>query len=682
MDREAAREYVNEQEPDFLTPAKAKINKHTTYICPNCGNGSGSNGTGIVLVPEEKRKNRKEKKYQCFVCGLNEDIVGLWMLHNGMSDHKEGFNTIYDYYGVNIDDNWQQSASQNTAKSGQNTPTKKKAQSEQAEAKPKTDYAAFFLKAHKDIDKTDYWQQRGLSREIINRFKIGYVENWKHPNAEGNAYISATPRLIIPTGRYSYLARDTRAIIPEAGKGLSKMKVGEQGFFNVKALQTATKPIFIVEGEIDAMSIAEVGGEAIALGTAGRGRAFIELVKAQRPTQALAVALDNDEPGQKASNALIAGLQEIGVACFVCNPCGNYKDANEALQKDREGLKMGVQKAEQMAEKVQDETAQAKKENYLLNSAASHLQSFINGIHESVNTPYIPTGFNNLDSVLDGGLYEGLYIVGAISSLGKTTFITQIADQIAQGGKDVLIFSLEMARAEIMAKSISRLTLESVLETGGDVNNAKTARGITTGKRYSKYSQKELQLIEQAVKRYGDYAGHIYISEGVGDIGINKIKETIEEHKKYTGNTPVIVIDYLQILAPYNDRATDKQNTDKAVMELKRISRDCKTPVIGISSFNRTNYNEAVTMAAFKESGAIEYSSDVLIGLQLKGAGTKDFDANAAKRKTPRDVELVILKNRNGRTGDKLEFNYYPLFNFFKESEASFESMGKVVKQS
>ena len=56
-----------------------------------------------------------------------------------------------------------------------------------------------------------------------------------------------------------------------------------------------------------------------------------------------------------------------------------------------------------------------------------------------------------LDRALDGGLYEGLYIVGAISSLGKTTLVTQIGDQIASGGQDVLVFSLEMARAELMA---------------------------------------------------------------------------------------------------------------------------------------------------------------------------------------------------------------------------------------
>ena len=70
---------------------------------------------------------------------------------------------------------------------------------------------------------------------------------------------------------------------------------------------------------------------------------------------------------------------------------------------------------------------------------------------------------------------------------------------------------------------------------------------------------------------------------------------------------------------------------------------------------------------SFKESGAIEYSSDVLIGLQLRGAGEATFDPTEAKKKNPRQIEAVILKNRNGRVGEKIEFEYYPMFNYFTE---------------
>ena len=74
-----------------------------------------------------------------------------------------------------------------------------------------------------------------------------------------------------------------------------------------------------------------------------------------------------------------------------------------------------------------------------------------------------------------------MYCVGAISSLGKTTFVTQIADQIAAQGTDVLIFSIEMSRWEIISKSISRHTVIESIASNSDIRNAKTARGITEG---------------------------------------------------------------------------------------------------------------------------------------------------------------------------------------------------------
>ena len=658
MERQDAREQLKGYLRNYVESVTQKSKGANLYVCPLCGSGTGKSGTGAFSI-------KNGTSWKCFSCNAGGDIFDLYGAINGTADHNEQLRGLSELYGVQVA-SYRSTAQEDFSPEYQN-PAKNERYTHnsihtsvytQAEAE---DYTDFFLQANKAVDQTDYWKKRGLSKETVDRFKLGYVGEWRHPKAPK---APTSPRLIIPTSTGSYLARDTRDEIPAEQKPYSKSKVGSIQLFNKRALQTATKPIFIVEGELDALSIIEVGGEAVALGTTTKSKALVELLKAQAPAQALIIALDNDEAGQRASRELTEGLQELNIPCYSFNPCGEYKDANEALQRDREAFTIAVAEAEHL----QDEEEQAKREAYLKNSTANYLQSFINGIADSVDTPYIPTGFKKLDSVLDGGLYEGLYIVGAISSLGKTTIITQIADQIARAGTDVLIFSLEMARAEIMAKSISRHTLQSVLATGGDIRNAKTARGITTGKRYIDYSQTERDLINNAIMEYSQYAQNIYISEGVGDIGAEQIRETVQKHILYTGKTPVVIIDYLQILAPYSERATDKQNTDKAVMELKRISRDYKTPVIGISSFNRANYKEAVTMEAFKESGAIEYSSDILIGLQLKGAGKKDFDANEAKRKDPREIELVILKNRNGRTGDSLSFNFYPLFNYFEET--------------
>lgn len=659
MDRETARQELKQREPDFLTRAKQKINGHYSYICPRCGNGSGASGTGIALNIHSKRG----KSYKCYACDLYEDIIGLWKVSKGITDDREAFEGLYSYYSLQVDsskENQKESFKKNYKSSNENQDRSMGTMNTSTQA-PTESNLEYYKECNQRASQTDYFKTRGLSEAVINKYMLGYDGAYKR-GTQGQIWGAA----IIPTGTSSYVARNTD---PQADSNNRYRKNGASQIYLNKTLKEASSPIFITEGEIDALSIIEAGGEAVGLGSTANSRKLIELVKQVKPAQTLILALDNDEQGERATETLISELQALNISFYRASIYGAAKDANEALISNRETFIAEVKRAIEEAQSIEHEELQAQKEEYLKTSTAAYIQGFVDGITDSVNTPFISTGFNQLDNTLDGGLYEGLYIIGAISSLGKTTLALQIADQIAAAGEDVLIFSLEMARSELMAKSISRFTLLDVLGNDGDIRNAKTTRGITTGTRYNNYNTEELELIRRAITTYSEYAKNIYIHEGIGDIGTEKIRETVKQHILFTGKKPTVFIDYLQILAPADVRATDKQNTDKAVMELKRISRDFKIPIIGISSFNRANYSTAVSMEAFKESGAIEYSSDVLIGLQLKGAGTKDFNANEAKQKNPREVELVILKNRNGSTGNTIDFEYYPLFNHFREGK-------------
>lgn len=648
MDRQTATEAIKERLTDYvegITERSKKGNKKA-FVCPLCGSGTGKSGTGAFTITPEGNS------WKCFACDKGGDTLDLIGYVEGIDDYNSKLTRAGELFNLDID---MATEYQNQSKSGQVADTHSS-----IHTSVDGDYIEFYKKANSNIGNTTYAKDRGLSDSILSRFKIGFVEDWKHPNAPEN--VTGSPRLIIPVTQTSYLARDTRKDIPEYQKQYAKTKVGGSNIFNGRAfIEHGDRPIFVVEGEIDALSIMEVGGLAIGLGSTSNTKKLAELVKGKELTRPLILALDNDPRGKKAQEQLEGFLQAQKTPYTVAKLTeGTAKDPNEMLVRDRVAFEKLVEEAVK--------NARDDKEKYLETSTDNYIQQFLNGITESVNTPSISTGFKLLDEALDGGFYEGLYIVGAISSLGKTTLVTQIADQIASKGHDVLIFSLEMARSEIMAKSISRHTVMEVLQSGGNMSDAKTVRGITAGARYAKYSQAERELIKQSVTAYSGYAKHIYITEGVGDLGVNQIRQTVEKHARYTGNTPLVIVDYLQILAPTNERATDKQNTDKAVMELKRISRDFKTPVIGISSFNRDNYEKSVSMQSFKESGAIEYSSDILIGLQLKGAGEKDFDPTEAKKKDPREIELVILKNRNGKTGVKVPFEFYPMFNYFVEN--------------
>ena len=641
MDREQAKDIVKGYLPDYLESRGCSTRK--PFLCLN---------------PEHNDRNpsmsydRRRNKVHCFSCGADYDLLDLVGIEYGLRDPKEIFEKAYSLYGLEIDSKKRSSAAEDFG-GNQNQP-----RNEHTHMSIHTsgeDLLDYYKDRHQHLVETDYMKERGISQELLDRFLIGYEPSF----TEGTGG-KTWKAIIIPTSRSTFTARNTD---PEAEKKQRIRKHGSNIVFNSRRLQEATTPIIITEGEIDALSIMTVGGEAVGLGSTANWRSLVKLVEAKRPAQPLILGLDNDQDGQKTTEELVKELDRLQIPFYRLNLYGEHKDANEALVADREALTAAVESVKHLEEQA----LEAEREEYLGLNTAAHLQDFLDGIAESVNTPFIPTGFTSLDNALDGGLYEGLYILGAITSLGKTTLALQIADNIAAAGHDVLIFSLEMARSELMSKSISRHTLLEALEIYGSSANAKTARGITTGSRYAKYSKDERAVIQKAVETYGGYAEHLYIFEGIGNIGVDEIRETVRKHISFTGHTPVVLIDYVQILSPADVRATDKQNTDKAVLELKRISRDFKTPVIGISSFNRANYKEAVTMEAFKESGSLEYGSDVLLGLQLKGAGKKDFDPTKAKTKDPRELELVVLKNRNGKTGDRIEMEYHPLFNYFTE---------------
>ena len=654
------KEQLKEYLPQFLM--RIGVNPKKPILCLNPSHDDHN---------PNMHYNPKNFTVHCFRCDVTYDIFNLIGILYNIKDQKaifEKVESIFDGKEKDVDLSKQvnikikSSIEERTHKSTHTkAPTDENLVGETME---------YYKKCAKEIDKTNYMKNRGISDTTLKRFMIGFDPNFK--GFGGKQYGA----IIIPTSSTTYVARNTDPENNNKNNRIRKSTTGSSLFNYEPLLQDDFDEfIFVVEGEIDALSLEEVGANAIGLGGTGNIEQLVKLAKEKRPKKPLIIALDNDLAGRETTQQLVQMLKDAEIPFIIEQEDFSLyeedcKDANDMLLKHKDRLEENIKYILTIAEgkaKEQEEAKQKIKEEYNKNSTYNYINDFLHGIKESVNTPYIPTVFPKLDKVLDGGLYEGLYIVGAISSLGKTTLVTQIADQVAEGGNDVLIFSLEMARTEIMAKSISRETIkESMIKYPKEISKyAKNTRGITTGSRYAYYSEEEHNIIEKSIEEYSHYAHRIYIHEGIGTIGVDQIRAEIEKHIKYTGNTPVVVIDYIQIIAPYDVRATDKQNIDMTVLELKRISRDYKIPLIGISSFNRSSYTDKVSMASFKESGAIEYGSDVLIGLQLQGA-TKD-NVDELKKKNPREVELIILKNRNGATGEKIQFRYYPTYNYFEE---------------
>lgn len=151
------------------------------------------------------------------------------------------------------------------------------------------------------------------------------------------------------------------------------------------------------------------------------------------------------------------------------------------------------------------------------------------------------------------------------------------------------------------------------------------------------------------------------------DTAIEKLFERIEKFIEMKGKAPVVVIDYLQILAGNVENV--KTAIDDILRRLKNFQRATNTTFIVISSLNRANYGTEISFESFKESGEIEYSADVVWGLQLLIEGQRNHEAiEKAKKEIPRQIQLKCLKNRNGKNYD-VDFFYYPQVDLFEPME-------------
>ena len=129
-------------------------------------------------------------------------------------------------------------------------------------------------------------------------------------------------------------------------------------------------------------------------------------------------------------------------------------------------------------------------------------------------------------------------------------------------------------------------------------------------------------------------------------------------------------------------------------MELKRLQREHNLVMFLISSLNRENYMLPITEANFKETGSIEYTADVIFGLQLKAVSTVDTSLkskkegsaekisrvqkiNTAKKQLPRKMELTCLKNRFGGLFS-VDFEYNAQFELFVPEVRTDNSVGYV----
>ncbi|MDR3244498.1 MAG: replicative DNA helicase [Elusimicrobiota bacterium] len=251
----------------------------------------------------------------------------------------------------------------------------------------------------------------------------------------------------------------------------------------------------------------------------------------------------------------------------------------------------------------------------------------------------IPTGFTRLDQAT-GGLQRGdLIVLAARTSMGKTTFAINIADNIArQQQKAVAFFSLETTSSLIGYKFLSSATrIDGRVLQRGTINESHKQRLI------------DCKRAVITMPLYIDDSSYLNIA----NIQI-RAKGLAAELQKSKTPLELIIIDYMQLV---KNASLKQQNREREIAEvsqgLKQLSKDLNVSVVALSQLSRQyskRDNKKPVLSDLRDSGSIEQDADIVLFIHRDWYDShNDMSKNQAT--------LILAKNRNGGTGE-FEINY------------------------
>lgn len=260
------------------------------------------------------------------------------------------------------------------------------------------------------------------------------------------------------------------------------------------------------------------------------------------------------------------------------------------------------------------------------------------------------TGFEFWDKE-QGAFLPGLYVIAAPPAGGKTTFCLQMGDQLAAAGEHVLYFSLEIPPMVMHTKSLTRIMATDVLEPGKKM----TAKQLRLTPDFARNPD-----ILRARAIYKERVGnrmHIVQAGGfmttVGDVVTSAV-----QYSETTGVTPVVFVDYLQVLHSPDVHMSVRDSIDNSIKALKSYQMMTHGTVIVVSSVSRENYLMPMGEDAYKESGGVEFTADHAFCLELNCVSAPNYPAEGTKKErqrivraaqtaSVREVVLKCLKTRD-----------------------------------
>ena len=247
----------------------------------------------------------------------------------------------------------------------------------------------------------------------------------------------------------------------------------------------------------------------------------------------------------------------------------------------------------------------------------------------------LTTGFMAFDELTAGFQKGQLIVIAARPSVGKTSFVLNIASHVARNQeKPVGFFSLEMPSHDLVTRLLSS-------ESGIDLARLRTGR-------LDEYGFKQLQKANDALQ-----TANLFINDN-GRMTITDLRAETRRLRDLNGGLSLLVVDYLQLMRSEGGKYTNReQEVATLSRELKRIAQELDVPVIACAQLNREverRPGKEPNLSDLRESGSIEQDADIVAFLHR--------DADVDMEDDVQEIMLLIKKQRNGATGAiPLRFN-------------------------
>ena len=287
---------------------------------------------------------------------------------------------------------------------------------------------------------------------------------------------------------------------------------------------------------------------------------------------------------------------------------------------------------------------QARPQQGLVAAADVLTQTFseIERLSTGMATPGLSCGFYDLDAMTQGFQRSDLVIVAGRPSMGKTSFVLNIARNIAAYHKlPIAIFSLEMSKDQL----VQRLLASEVRIESGRL-------------RAGRISQNEWEPLGHAISTLSQLP--IFIDD-TPNLGANEMRSQARRLQAEQGGAlGLVLIDYLQLMEGSGSE-NRVQVLSRITRSLKGLARELNVPVIALSQLSRgveSRTEKRPMMSDLRESGSIEQDADLVMMLYRDEYYNKDTPDRGI-------AEVIISKHRNGPTGT-VKLLFEPQFTQFR----------------